>query len=51
MGGWPSPPDHDEDIEVIVSTAKTRPETLGQPFTHWSIRKLADYLATRRPPR
>ena len=23
-----------------------RPEKLGRPFTHWSIRKLRDYLAT-----
>lgn len=36
------------DRALIVTTAKTRPETLGCPFTHWSIRKLADYLATRR---
>ena len=38
----------DEDIEVIVTAATTRPEKLGQPFTRWSLRKLADYLA-RRP--
>jgi transposase len=35
----------DEDIEVIVAAATTRPEKLGQPFTRWSLRKLADYLA------
>ena len=35
----------DEDIEVIVAAARTRPEKLGQPFTRWSLRKLADYLA------
>ena len=40
----------DEDIEVIVAAARTRPEKLGQPFTRWSLRKLADYLA-RRPGR
>jgi transposase len=40
----------DGDIEVIVAAARTRPETLGQPFTRWSLRKLADYLA-RRPGR
>ena len=34
------------DRELIVKTAKTRPTTLGQPFTHRSVRKLADYLAT-----
>lgn len=26
------------------ATALTRPQKLGQPFTHWSIRKLATYL-------
>jgi transposase len=35
------------DRELIVETAKTRPTKLGRPFTHWSIRKLADYLATK----
>ena len=35
------------DRELIVKTAKTRPTKLGRPFTHWSIRKLADHLATR----
>ena len=35
----------DEDIEFIVTTATTRPEKLGRPFTHWSVRKLAGYLA------
>jgi transposase len=39
----------DEDIEVIV-TARTRPEKLGQPFTRWSLRKLADYSAGRDDP-
>jgi len=34
-----------EDEAFIVKTAKTRPETLGRPFTHWSIRKLRGYLA------
>jgi transposase len=32
------------DEEFIVATATTRPAKLGRPFTHWSIRKLADYL-------
>ena len=36
------------DRELIVKTAKTRPTKLRQPFTHWSVRKLADYLATKR---
>ena len=40
----------DEDIEVIVTAARTRPEKLGQPFTRWSLRKLADYLAIRSRP-
>ena len=35
----------DGDIEVIVTAARTRPEKPGQPFTHWSLRKLAGYLA------
>ena len=39
------------DRELIVTTAKSRPVTLGQPFTHWSIRKLADYLAAKKGPK
>jgi transposase len=35
----------DEDTEVIVAAATTRPEKLGLPFTCWSVRKLAGYLA------
>ena len=35
----------DGDIEVIVTAATARPEKLGLPFTHWSLRKLAGYLA------
>jgi transposase len=35
----------DEDVEFIVVTARTRPTALGRPFTHWSLRKLAGYLA------
>ncbi len=34
-----------DDEAFIVTTAKTRPERLGRPFTHWSVRKLAGYLA------
>jgi transposase len=34
----------DDDIEIIVTAATTRPEKLGLPFTHWSLRKLAAYL-------
>ena len=35
----------DGDIQVIVTAAATRPEKLGLPFTHWSLRKLVAYLA------
>jgi transposase len=35
----------DDDVEFIATTATTRPAKLGRPFTHWSIRKLAAYLA------
>ena len=35
----------DEDTAVIVAAATTRPEKLGLPFTRWSLRKLAAYLA------
>jgi transposase len=34
----------DDDQDYIVATATTRPAKLGRPFTHWSLRKLADYL-------
>ena len=34
-----------DDVAFIVKTAKARPEKAGRPFTHWSIRKLRDYLA------
>ena len=34
-----------DDEQFIVTTANIRPTKLGQPFTRWSIRKLADYLA------
>ncbi|MBB4738805.1 transposase [Actinoplanes octamycinicus] len=39
-----------DDEQFIVTTAKARPESLGRPFTRWSIRKLADYL-TLQPAR
>ncbi|MFG2478261.1 IS630 family transposase [Streptomyces fagopyri] len=32
------------DEDFVVQTATTRPTKLGQPFTRWSIRKLAAYL-------
>ncbi|SQE00451.1 transposase [Parafrankia sp. Ea1.12] len=34
-----------DDEAFAMATARTRPEKLGQPFTHWSVRKLAAYLA------
>jgi transposase len=34
----------DDQEEFVVATATTRPARLGQPFTRWSIRKLAAYL-------
>jgi transposase len=33
-----------DDEDFVVQTATTRPNKLGQPFTRWSIRKLAAYL-------
>ena len=39
------------DRALIVKTAKTRPTKLGRPFTHWSVRKLADFLAAKKGPR
>jgi len=36
----------EDDIDVIVATATARPETLGLPFTHWSVRKLAADLSS-----
>lgn len=35
----------EDDEAFIVATATTRPQALDQPFTRWSLRKLADYLA------
>jgi transposase len=37
----------DDDVAFIVTTATTRPQKLGLPFTHFSIRKLAAYLQGR----
>ena len=50
MGGRPSRLISDGDIDVIVAAARTRPEKLGLPFTRWSLRKLAAYLADRPQP-
>ncbi|WP_425281716.1 helix-turn-helix domain-containing protein [Streptomyces brevispora] len=33
-----------DDEDCVVQTATTRPTKLGQPFTRWSIRRLAAYL-------
>jgi transposase len=33
-----------DDEDFVVQTATTRPTKFAQPFTHWSIRKLAAYL-------
>jgi transposase len=40
----------DDDVQVIVAAATARPEKLGSPFTHWSVRKLAAYLAGAPAP-
>jgi hypothetical protein len=50
VGGWPPRLISDDDVEVIVLAATTRPEALGLPFTHWSLRKLAAHLAGRAWP-
>ncbi|MCT9935419.1 IS630 family transposase [Planotetraspora sp. A-T 1434] len=34
----------DNEEDLVVQTATTRPAKLGQPFTRWSIRKLLAYL-------
>jgi transposase len=36
----------DQDVQVIIAAAIARPEKLGLPFTCWSVRKLAAYLAS-----
>ena len=33
-----------DDEDYLVQVATTRPVTVGRPFTHWSLRKLSDYL-------
>ncbi|MDR7279896.1 transposase [Catenuloplanes atrovinosus] len=37
----------EDDEAFIVATATSHPRRLGRPFTRWSLRKLADYLAGR----
>ncbi len=34
-----------DDEAFCVQAARSRPEKLGQPFTHWGLRKLSAYLA------
>ncbi len=34
----------DDDEDFVIQTATTRPVKLGQPFTRWSVRKLAEHL-------
>jgi transposase len=41
----------EDDEAFIVATATTRPQALDQPFTRWSLRKLADYLTHNRGTR
>jgi transposase len=43
----------EDDMDFIVATAISRPEKLGLPFTHWSLRKLAAWLSgeSARPVR
>jgi transposase len=33
-----------DDEDFVIQTATTRPRKLGQPYTRWSLRKLAAYL-------
>ncbi|MCY1141467.1 IS630 family transposase [Actinoplanes sp. Pm04-4] len=44
-GGRPRLISPDEET-FIVTTANTRPEALGRPFTRWSVRKLAEHLSS-----
>ncbi len=37
----------DGHIDMIIAAATGRPEALGLPFTHWSVRKRAARLASR----
>lgn len=37
------------DEKLVVETALTRPQRLGQPFTRWSVRKLDGYLRQSAP--
>src|ERR1044071_449892 len=35
----------EDDEAFLVQTATTRPKALGLPFTRWSVRKLAAFVA------
>ncbi len=35
-----------EEVSMMLELAGTRPHDLGQPFTVWSLRKLADHLVS-----
>ncbi|XKK41925.1 helix-turn-helix domain-containing protein [Nocardiopsis sp. ARC36] len=39
-----------DEQDLVIHTATMRPAKLGRPFTRWSLRKLADYLAHRPGP-
>ena len=48
-GPGPAAADRPADEAYIVQVATTRPKRVGRPFTHWSVRKLAAYLADNSP--
>ena len=37
-----------EEVAQVVEVATARPRDCGLPFTTWSLRKLADFLVSRR---
>lgn len=37
----------EEYRELLVEAVRRRPRTLGQPFSLWTLRRLADYMAER----
>ncbi|WP_243727664.1 helix-turn-helix domain-containing protein [Actinocrispum wychmicini] len=39
-----------DDEDFVIRTATTRPTTLGQPCTRWSLRKLVAYLRKASRP-
>jgi transposase len=38
---------NDGEEDLIAATATARPNRAGLPFTHWSVRKLTEYLGER----